>query len=72
MWADTVTCLSTLRASLRTPPEAMQTTLYDLIAMMQDGIGPESDALIVDTLMELIRTERIRFLSEMEAKRIGC
>jgi hypothetical protein len=72
MLADTVACLSTLRASWRKQPEAIQTTLYDLIAMMQNGVGPEDDALIVATLTELIRTERIRFLSGIGAKRAGC
>jgi len=72
MLVDTVAFLSTLRGSLRKQPEAIQATLYDLIAMMQNGVGPEDDAFIVDTLTKLVRTGHIRFLNEIEAKHAGC
>jgi hypothetical protein len=72
MLADTVAFWSALSKSLRKPPEAIQTTLYDLIAVMQNGVGPEDDALIVDTLTKLIRTGHIHFLRETKAKRTGC
>jgi len=65
-------CWQTLSKSLRKPPEVIQTTLYDLIVVMQNGVGPEDDTLIVDTLTKLIRTGHIHFLRETKAKRPEC
>lgn len=69
MLAGMVAFLATLRASLRTQPIAIRTTLYDLIATMQDEVGSEDDALIVNTVTELIRVRRLSFLNEIESQR---
>ena len=37
------------------------TTLYDLIATMHD-VAPDTDDLITATVMDMIRSRRIRFL----------
>ena len=69
MLAGTVAFLTTLRRSVRKQPEAIQTTLYDLVATIQDDIGPEDDALIVNTVTDWIRTGKIRFLNEIGTQR---
>jgi hypothetical protein len=38
------------------------TTLYDLIAAMQDRTGPDGDDLIVASVVELFRTGRLACL----------
>lgn len=65
MLAGALAFLSLLRRPVRKQPEAIQTTLYDLIATIQDDIGPEDDALIVNTVTDWIRTGHIRFLNEI-------
>ncbi len=72
MLAGTVAFLTTLRASWRKRPEVIRTTLYDLIATMQDEGRPEDDALIVDTVADLIYTGRIRLLNEVKSQRADC
>lgn len=72
MLAGTVAFLTALRTSWSKQPEAIQTTLYDVIATMQDGVGPDDDALIINTVMELIRTGHVRFLNEIGAQRETC
>ncbi len=76
MLAGTVAFLTTLSTSLRKQPEAIQTTLYDLIATMQDATmqdadRAEDDALIVNTVTELISTGQIRFLNEIGSQGMG-
>jgi hypothetical protein len=72
MLAGIVAFLAPFRPPVRRQPETIRTTLYDLIATMQDGIGPEDDAWIVNTVTNLICTGHIRFLDEMESSRSGC
>ena len=43
--------------------QPQQTTLYDLIATMHD-VAPESEALITATVMDMLRSRRIRFLGD--------
>ncbi len=69
MLAGMAVFLTTLNASLRTQPKSVPTTLYDLIASMQDEIGFEDDAMIVDTVAGLIRAGRLRFYHEIRASR---
>ncbi len=45
--------------------QPQQTTLYDLIAMMHD-IAPDSEDLITATVMDMLRSRRIRFLGGPE------
>jgi hypothetical protein len=42
----------------------VKTTLYDLIAAMQATVEPSEDALVVDTVVHLLRAGRIRFLGD--------
>jgi hypothetical protein len=42
----------------------VKTTLYDLIAAMQETVEPSEDALVVGTVVHLLRTGRIRFLGD--------
>lgn len=40
-------------------PTALTTTLYDLIAALQDATGPDGDTLVVATVMHLMRSRRL-------------
>jgi len=40
-------------------PSCLTTTLYDLIAAIQDGLNPDDDALVVATMVHLLRSGRL-------------
>jgi hypothetical protein len=40
-------------------PSYLITTLYDVIAAVQDGLGPDDDALVMATVMHLLRSGRL-------------
>ena len=40
-------------------PARLTTTLYDLIAAIQDGLSPDDDALVVATVVHLLRSGRL-------------
>src|SRR2546428_11167444 len=50
------------------PGEAMQsrltTTLYDVLAAIQDGLSPDDDALVVATVMHLLQSRRLTWLGK--------
>src|SRR5262245_37626146 len=48
-------------------PAIITTTLYDLITALQDVVQPGEDALVVTTMMHLLRTGRMTLLSDSEA-----
>ena len=59
---------STLKTSgERTQSQTITTTLYDLIAALQDVVQPGGDALVVATMAHLLCTGRITLLSGIEA-----
>jgi hypothetical protein len=41
------------------PPSRRTTTLYDLIAAIQDRVSPDDDALVVATVVHLLRSGRL-------------
>lgn len=43
--------------------QPQQTTLYDLIATMHD-VAPDSEELVTATVMDMLRSRRIRFLGD--------
>ena len=47
-------------------PATITTTLYDLIAALQDVVQPGEDALVVATMVHLLCTGRITLLSGIE------
>src|SRR5262249_37317166 len=47
-------------------PAIITTTLYDLIAEIQDVVQPDEDALVVATMVHLLCTGRITLLSGIE------
>jgi len=51
----------------RTQSQTITTTLYDLIAALQDVVQPGEDALVVATMAHLLRTGRMTLFSGMEA-----
>jgi hypothetical protein len=40
------------------PPSCLTTTLYDVIAAIQDGLSPDDDTLVVATVVHLLRSGR--------------
>jgi hypothetical protein len=48
-------------------PSRHTTTLYDVIAALQDGVGPEEDTQVVATVVHLLRSEQ---LTELRADRV--
>ena len=44
-------------------PTCPVTTLYDLIAAIQDVVGPEDDALVVATVVHLLRSRQLTRMS---------
>jgi hypothetical protein len=45
-------------------PPRLATTLYELLAALQDVVGPEEDALIVATVRHLLQSGRLTWLGE--------
>ena len=41
-----------------TTPATMTTTLYDLLAAVQSVVGPDDDALVVTTVLHMLRAGR--------------
>ena len=50
-------------------PSYRITTLYDVIAAMQEGLGPDDDALVVATVVDLLRSGRLTVLAKQEDSR---
>jgi hypothetical protein len=48
-------------------PATITTTLYDLIATLQDVVQPGEDALVVATMVHLLCTGRMTLISGIEA-----
>jgi hypothetical protein len=48
----------------------VQTTLYELIAAINEGILPEEDWIVTDTVFELFETGRARFLAPIDSDAI--
>jgi len=49
-------------------PATITTTLYDLIAALQDVVPPGDDALVVATMVHLLCTGRMTWRSGIEAR----
>ena len=49
-------------------PSCLTTTLYDLIAAMQDGLSPDDDALVVATMVHLLRSGRLTWRGKTRAR----
>ena len=45
-------------------PACTTTTLYELIAALQDVVGPDNDALVVATVVRLLRSGQLTFLGK--------
>jgi hypothetical protein len=45
-------------------PARLTTTLYDLMAVLQDVVGPEDDTLVVATMVHLLRAGRFTGLGK--------
>ena len=72
MVSGAIALLSILRTPLSQRPQTIRTTLYHLMAAMQERYGPEDDALIVGAVAELVRAGRLRLPHDMEAPGAEC
>ena len=45
-------------------PSCLTTTLYDLIAAIQEELSPDDDALVVATVVHLLRSGRLTWLGK--------
>jgi hypothetical protein len=45
-------------------PSRLTTTLYELIVALQSAAGPNDDALVVATIVHLLRSGRLTFLGK--------
>ena len=45
-------------------PSCLTTTLYDLIAALQEVVGPDNDALVVATVEHLLRSGRLTWRAQ--------
>ena len=50
-------------------PSCCTTTLYDLIAVLQEVVGPDDDALVVATVVQLLRSGRLTWRRQARAPR---
>jgi hypothetical protein len=50
-------------------PSRLTTTLYDLITAIQDVVGADDDALVVATLVHLLRCGRLTWRGQARAPR---
>jgi hypothetical protein len=50
-------------------PTCLTTTLYDLMAALQDVVAPHEDALVVGLVARWLRTGRITFLGDAASRR---
>jgi hypothetical protein len=50
-------------------PTCLATTLYDLIAAIQDVVGPEDDVLVVATVVHLLRSRQLTRMGPARASR---
>ena len=51
-------------------PSCLTTTLYDLIAAIQDEVSPDDNALVVATVVHLLRSGRLTWLGKA-SERLG-
>jgi hypothetical protein len=51
-------------------PPRLATTLYELLAAIQEVVGPEEDALVVATVRHLLQSGRLTWLGEAR-ERLG-
>ena len=49
-------------------PSYLITTLYDVIAAIQDGLSPDDDALVVATVMYLLRSGRLAWRGQASGR----
>lgn len=49
---------------------AVMTTLRDLVEVIEDEVAPEEDPLIAGIILDLIETDRIRFMDPRGAVKI--
>jgi hypothetical protein len=54
------------------PATTITTTLYDLVAAINDEVGANEDALVTATVMHLLHSGRVKFLGDHEDIKVAC
>jgi hypothetical protein len=54
------------------PRARCTTTLYELLAALQDVVGPEDDALVVATVVHLLRSGRLTWKAKAPLSPAWC
>ena len=49
---------------------AIMTTLRDLVEVIEEEVGPKEDPLVAEIILDLIETDRIRFMDPRGAVKI--
>ena len=49
----------------KAPPPCLTTTLYDVIAAIQDRLSPDDDALVIASVVHLLRAGRLTWLGKV-------
>ena len=63
MERDELAHVGTSRQGVATP-SCLTTTLYDVIAAIQDELSPDDDTLVVATVMHLLQSGRLTWLGK--------
>jgi hypothetical protein len=68
------TCIQTSGRKATTPLAStpIHTTLYDLIAAVEDEVGPQADEAVTATVMHVLRTYRVTCLGNFEGSQMVC
>ena len=54
------------------PSTTIHTTLYDLIASIDDAIGPADGELVTATVVHLLNSRRVRFSGDPRQLEVIC
>lgn len=55
-----------------TAPNAIETTLYDLIAAISDEVEPDNDEMVVTTLVHLLNSGSVKFSGDPRNIEVIC
>jgi len=53
-------------------PVRLQTTLYDLIAAIHTEVGPDEEAVVLETIAHLLQTHRTTYTDGRKTYRLLC
>jgi hypothetical protein len=60
-----------LPAPTSTGARATETTLYELIAAIQEAVGPDADDLVIATIVHLLNSGQVKFIGQRQDVKVG-